>query len=109
MQLIYSRCACSFDEGCIDSVLARRLEERYAKNGRRRGLVYALRRRQSPTSFRSRWDCLCNEVDHTSLLADNLGMTLAWPQAYMGVPRSSPYCLLRQRCCAQDVHKRYLT
>lgn len=57
-------------------MLARRLEERYAKNGRRRGLVYALRRRQSPGSFRSRWDCLCNEVIHTPLLADNLAMTL---------------------------------
>ena len=64
-------------------MLARRLEERYAKNGKRRGLVYALRRRQSHNSFRSRWDCLCNEVDHKPLLADIDGMPIERLQANM--------------------------
>ena len=38
------------------------LEERYSKNNKRRRLAYALRRRQSPSSYRNRWDHLCNEV-----------------------------------------------
>ena len=85
-------------------MLACRLEERYAKNGRRRGLVYALRRRQSPNSFRSRWDCLCNEVDHTSLLADNVEMTHERPQAYMWRAGQQSFCLLHQRCSAQEIY-----
>ena len=79
-------------------MLTRRLEERYAKNGRRRGLVYALRRRQSPGSFRSRWDCLCNEVDHHPLLADNLAMTL-WVAAGMHVACLAADLLV---CCTRD-------
>ncbi len=39
-----------------------RLEERYAKNNKRRRLLYALRRRKSSNSFRNRWDCICNEA-----------------------------------------------
>ena len=38
------------------------LEERYSKNNKRRRLAYALRRRQSPSSYRNRWDHICNEV-----------------------------------------------
>ena len=43
-----------------------RLEERYAKNNKRRRLLYALRRRKSSNSFRNRWDCICNEVRGTT-------------------------------------------
>ena len=39
-----------------------RLEERYAKDNKRRRLAYALRRRKSSNNFRNRWDHICNEV-----------------------------------------------
>ena len=42
--------------------LACRLEERYAKDSKRRRLAHALRRRESSNSFRNRWDHICNEV-----------------------------------------------
>ena len=79
-------------------MLACRLEERYAKNGKRRGLLYALRRRQSPNSFRSRWDCLCNEVVHTLQLASDVGMTLGRP-AGRHVARLAAVIIA---CCTRD-------
>lgn len=50
------------DSHPTDITLLCSLEERYLKNNKRRRLAYALRRRQSPSSYRNRWDHLCNEV-----------------------------------------------